>query len=160
MPTADTIALDLRKAVIAGVRTDLAAKADYNGTTRPEWKVEVTYGFNFASLAMEQVYLGRVRAETPAHGLRPGRNYRDEMGEFDVNVRVRIPGASVEKAEERLFAISGEVEDWISLRKSNELGVAGLQTLVVARWASDYRGIEKGAAATRTLTLAWRALLD
>lgn len=161
MTVAYTVALDLRKAVISGLRTHFAGLADFNGSTSAEDKTVVSYGFTFGSNATEQVYLGRQQADTPPAGMRSTRNIREESGTFDLNVQVRKPGASVEEAEERLFAIGAEIEDWLSLRKSGEgLGVTGLKWLLVTSWASDYAGIDSGSGALLTYTLSWNARLE
>lgn len=161
MATAQTVAPKLRKAVIDGFKTHLAGLPGFNGTTSRERNVEVSYGYTFASERAEKVYLGRQLGTTPPAALRTGRNVRQEAGQFDLTVLVRISGAGAEAAEARAFAIGAEWEDWASLRKSGEgLGVTGLQTLVVASWASDYAGITGGTGVLLTYTNRWTARLE
>lgn len=151
----------VRKAVIDGLRTYLAGLADFNGATKPEDDVEVRYGYQNGWKAAEKVYLGRARADTPPAALRTGRNIRNESGTFDLIVFVDSkPGADPEEAEARAFAISGACEDWLSLRKSNELGVAGLQSLLVKGWDSDLGPSDSSSGALVRLTVAWTARLD
>jgi hypothetical protein len=161
MAVAHSIAADLTEAVIDGLATHFAGESDFNGTTAPEQRTVVSYGFNFGSKAAEQVYLGRINADTPPAGLRTGRNFRNESGDFDLTVMVRLPGKDASEAVRRMFAIGHEIEDWIGERKSGEgMGVAGLQTLLVASWAADYAGIDSGTGALLTYSVAWTARLD
>jgi hypothetical protein len=146
--------------VLSGLRTHLAAEDDFNGTTAPEERTEVRYGWETGWQATEKVYLGRSRAATPPAALRTGRNVRQESGTFELIVYVIKPGASPEDAEARAFAIAAECEDWLSTRKSNELGVTGLQSLIVSEWASDLGPADSGNGAIVTLTLSWSARLD
>lgn len=160
MAVAHSVAADLTVAVIGGLTTMLAGKDDFNGTTAPEQRTVVSYGFRFGSKAAEQVYLGRMSADTPPVALRPGRNFRDETGTFDISVLVKLPGLDASRTIQRLFAIGNEIEDWLSLRKSGEnLSVAGLQTLLVESWAADYAGINSGTGALITYTVKWTARL-
>jgi hypothetical protein len=161
MAVAQTVAPQVRKAVIDGVRTHLGALDDFNGTTSPEQNVEVSYGFTFGSNRAEKVYLGRTLGTTPPAALRTGRNVRQEAGQFELTVLVKLAGMGAEATEARLFAIGAEIEDWASLHKSGEdLGVTGLQTLVVGSWTSDYAGIEGGTGALLTYTIRWTARLE
>lgn len=161
MPTAHSIAADLTSAVIGGMAATLADDDDFNGTTSPEQKTVVSYGFNFGSKAAELVYLGQMSATTPPAGLRAGRNFRDEAGTFDITVLVRLPGKDATATIDRMFAIGHEIEDYIGAKKSGEgLSVAGLQTLLIASWAADYAGIDSGTGAVLTYSVAWTARLD
>lgn len=161
MATAHSIAADLTEAVIDGLTTHFAGDTKFNGITTPERKTVVSYGFNFGSRAAEQVYLGKISADTPPAGLRAGRNFRNESGIFDLTVLVRLPGKDASEAVQRLFAIGHEIEDWIGERKSGEnLNVTGLQTLLVSSWAADYAGIDSGTGAVLTYSVAWTARLD
>lgn len=155
-----SIAPALRVAVINGLTTHLASLAAFNGTTARESRAEVRFGWTADWKAAEKVYLGRARATTPAAGLRPGRNVRAETGTFELNVSANLPGHDAETAEARAWAIAGEVDDWLGLRKNNELGVTGLQTLTVTGWEADYGSSDSGAGAVVTLTVSWTARLD
>ena len=96
----------LRKAVADGLGAHLALLGDFNGTAAPERHVEVSYGFGFASEAAEQVYTGRSRAETPAAAMKAGRNYRDELGEFDLEFRFDGAGPGRENVEDQLRSVN------------------------------------------------------
>ena len=161
MAVAHSIAADLTEAVIDGLAALFADDDDFNGTTAPEQKTVVSYGFSFGSRVAEHVYLGSMNADTPPVAIRTGRNFRKEDGTFNLTVLVRLPGADAPTAIRRLFAIGHEVEDYIGARKSGEgLGVTGLQTLTVASWAADYAGIDSGTGALLTYSIAWTARLD
>lgn len=158
---AQTIAPQVRKAVIDGIKTHLAALDDFNGTTAKEQNVEVSYGFTFSSKRAEKVYLGRTLGTTPPAALRVGRNIRDESASFDLHHLVRLEGIGAEGAEARAYAIAAQSEDWISLHKSGEgLAIPGLQWLLVASWRSDYAGIDRGTGAIVTLSVQWKARLE
>lgn len=155
-----SVAPALRTAVIGGLETYFDGLADFDGTTAREYRTEVRHGWTADWLAAEKVYLGRARASTPPAGLRPGRNVRNEEGSFEINVSANLPGKSAEEAEARAWAIAGEVDDWIGLRKNNELAVTGLQTLTVTGWEADYGPSDSGSGAVVTLTVSWTARLD
>lgn len=154
-----SIGVAVRKAVMDGLETRFAALAAFNGTTAPERKTEVSYGYPFNSKAAEQIYTGRSFGTTPPAALRPGRNYRDERGTFELNVLVRYLGGDAEQADLRLEDICDVLEEWLADRKSNELGVTGLLTLTVTGWRGDYMGMDQGHAALRTYTVEWTARL-
>lgn len=157
MPTAVSVAPEVRSAVISGLATHLAATAGFNSG---ESKVEVRYGYSSAWKAAEKVYLGRARAETPPAALKSGRNFRNERGTFELIVYIHKPGTDPEEAETRAFAVAAECEDWISLRKNNELGVTNLQWLIVSGWESDLGPDGSSSGAIVRLTVAWSARLD
>lgn len=160
MALACSVAPDLLDAVVNGLTTMFAGKADFNGTTAAEQRTVVSWGFQFGNKAAEQVYLGTSQADTPPAAIRPGRNFRDEKGSFNLSILVRLPGQDASTTYRRLFAIGREIEDWIGARKSGEgLGVAGLQTLLIASWAADYAGIDSGTGALLTYTVEWTARL-
>lgn len=161
MAVAHSVAADLTEAVVDGLRTLLAADDDFNGTTAPEQRTVVSYGFQFGNKAAEQVYLGSMNADTPPAGIKAGRNFRNESGTFNLSVLVRLPGKDASATIQRLFAIGHQIEDYIGAKKSGEgLGVTGLQTLLIASWAADYAGIDSGTGAVLTYSVAWTARLD
>ena len=154
-----TIGPIVRKAVADGLTTHLAGLADFNGSAATERNVEVSYGYTFGSTATEQVYTGRSSADTPPAALRSGRNYRSENGTFDLTVAVRYIGGDPYDADLRAAAIGGACEDYLAARKSNDLGVDGLLSLVVESWDSDYAGIDGGSASLLTYKVRWTARL-
>jgi len=138
-------------AVRSAVMTGLEAALTVDG--------EVTYGYTFSPQILEHVYSGRSFGDTPPASLRAGRNYRNESGTFEINVLVYKPGGSLLDADERADELQGDIEDWIADRKNNELGVTGLSSIIVTRWAADYFQTDNGMASLRTITVAWTARL-
>jgi hypothetical protein len=160
MSVPSSIGVPVRKAVTDGLAEHLGALSDFNGTAAAERKTAVAFAFDFTGLPREHVYTGRSRAETPPAGMRSGRNTRNETGHFDLTVMVRSVGGDAYEAEERAEAIGGEVESWFADRKNNELGVTGLNSLVVESWEADYAKTDNGAAALRTYVIRWTARLE
>lgn len=150
----------VRSAVVSGLTTHYASLADFNGTTAPERKTEVTYAYPHGGpSATERVFTARARADTPPAALRSGRNHRDESGVFDLIVLVAYVGGSAEQADDRAFDIGEVAEEWLADRKSNELGVPGLQTLVVEGWESNNLGNDRGHMTELTYRVRWTARL-
>lgn len=159
MPDGTTIGPTLRAAVIDGLAAHFAGLADFNGETDAAREVVCTYAYDFSSRDTERVYTGRSRGDTPPAAMRPGYNIRQETGFFDLTVLVLFNGGSAQDADDRAWAIGSEVEQWLGLRKSNELGVDGLQNLTIRSWAADYKGTDMGAAAAITYNVRWEARL-
>lgn len=155
-----SIGVALRQAVTTGLSEHLATLSAFNGAAVAEQSTVVSFGYDFAALHREHVFTGRSRGETPPAALRSGRNKRDETGRFDLTVIVRSVGGGPEEAELRAEAIGAEVEDWIADRKSNELGVTGLLSLIVESWEADYAQLDTGTAAIRTYTVRWTSRLE
>lgn len=155
-----SIGVAVRKAVTDGLATYLATLSGFNGTTAAEQNTVVAFGYDFSNLHREHVFTGRSRADTPPAGMRSGRNTRNESGTFDLTVIVRAVAGDPYVAEARAEAIGGAIEDWLAARKSNQLGVAGLLSLVVESWEADYAKTDNGAAALRTFNIRWTARLE
>lgn len=119
--------VQIRKAVVEG----LSQMENLAG-------VEVTYTWQQNSTAREQVFTLRARTDSndPA-ALRSGRNNRNERGRFQIVVKARIPGESPETVDERALALGADVEDFLADRKSNELGVTGLNWIRQDGWTLD-----------------------
>lgn len=162
MPTMppSSIGVALRKAVADGLAEHLGNLSDFNGVAAAEHEVAVGFAYDFSNRPREQVYTGRSSADTPPAGMRSGRNTRNESGHFDLNVMVRSVGEDAYAAEARAEAIGGAIEDWFADRKSNQLGVPGLVSLVVESWTADYAQTDQGAAALRTYDIRWTARLE
>ncbi len=158
--TTSSIGVPVRKAVVDGLTQHLGDLSAFNGATAPEREVAVTFGYPFGQTYNEQVYTGRSRAQTPPAALRTGRNVRNETGDFDLIVRVRFTGGDGYDAEQRAEQIGGAIEDWLAARKQNELGVTGLQSLIVTEWVADYAQVDGGTAALRSYTVRWTARLE
>lgn len=155
-----SIGVAVRKAVTDGLATHFAALSDFNGTTAAEQKTVVAFGYDFANKPREQVFTGRSRGDTQPAGMRSGRNTRNETGHFDLTVVVRSVAGNPYDAELRAEAIGAKVEDWFASRKSNELAVSGLNSLVVESWSADYAQIDTGAAALRVYVVRWTSRLE
>jgi hypothetical protein len=155
-----SIGVAVRKAVTDGLVTHLGELDAFNGMTAAERHVEVTFGYAFGQQFNEQVYTGKSRADTPPAGLRSGRGTKNEAGQFDLNVLVRFVGGDAYDAEARAEEIGGAIESWLAERRSNELGVDGLTSLIVDSWEADYSGIDSGIAALRTYTVRWTARIE
>lgn len=155
-----SIGVAVRKAVTDGFGEYLGTLSDYNGAAVPERETVVGFSYDFSNQPREQVFTGRSNGDTPPAGMRPGRNTRNETGRFDLTVMARVVGGDPYDAEARAEAIGGEFESWIAARKNNELGVSGLNSIVVESWEADYAKTDNGAAALRTYTVRWTARLD
>jgi len=149
----------VRGAITDGLATFFAGLADFNGTTRPEWKVEVSYAYKFGSHAAERVFFGRATGETPPAAMRAGRNFRDETGRGDLVVLVSRIGGDGRDADTRAIAIGEQVETWIADRKNNELNVTGLQNLVIDGWELVNLANDKGHMTEITYKVRWTARL-
>lgn len=121
-------------------RIQLVRSAVTNGlkalavTGQPLDGVLVSYAWKVNAQDRERIFTNRARGETPPAALRSGRNFRAETGRFDLVVRVESVGGSPEDADTRALALGLVVEEYLADRKSNGLGVSGLQTLVVEGW--------------------------
>jgi len=156
---AGSASVAVRSAIITGLTTRFDNLADFNGTTKPEWEVVVSYGYNFGTSDAERVFCGRARADTPPAAMRSGRNYRDETGTFDLVVLCTAVGGNPEDAETRALAIGTVAEEWLADRKSNELAVTGLQSLVVEGWDLATLGNDNGHMTELIYRVRWTARL-
>lgn len=145
---AGTIVVALRLAVASG----LAAVPALSGA-------DVSYAWRPDSRARRQVFTHRASADTPPAALRSGRNYRDETGTFQVVVHCEIPGADAPDAEAECVALGTAVEEWFADRKSNEVGVAGLQSLLVTGWELGGGAADRAYIAQMIYTVRWTARL-
>lgn len=157
---ASSIGVAVRKAVADGLAEHFAADSDFNGNTAAEQSVLVAFGYDPSSLARERVYTGRCRTETPPAGMRSSRNTRNEAGQFKLHVSAKVVAGDAYDAMLRVHAIAGEVEDWFADRKSNELGVTGLLSLVVVDLEDDYYPLDNGTEARADITVRWTARLE
>ena len=145
---AGSIVVDLRKAVAVGLAADPGlAGADVSYAWRPD------------SRERRQVFTHRARADTPPAALRSGRNHRDENGTFQVVVHCEVPGADAEEADAECVALGGAVEDWFADRKCNQLGVPGLQSLIVTGWELGGGPADRAYISQLIYTVRWTARL-
>lgn len=150
--------IQVSESIIEGLADTLGGLSDFNGQTRNEWNVSVTYGYDWSVQHAECVFLGRAQAQTPPAAMRAGRNFRDETGERDLIIRTSAVGGDQLAAEDRAFAIGVVVEEWVADRK-NGPPVAGTQTLKITGWDLISAGSDSGHAAELTYRLQWTARL-
>ncbi len=108
-----SLAVRVRKAVIAGFRTHLDGLPAFNASAA-EGEVLVEYAYSFGVQARQRVYTGRTQADTPPAAIRPARNYRNEAGTFEINVLAQIVGGDAAAADERVDEIGTELEEWLA----------------------------------------------
>lgn len=154
-----TVMRDLKAAITTGFAAHLAALADFNGTTRPEWKVTVTYGYEHHTRDTERVFMGKGAVDTEPAAMRAGKNFRDETGRFDVVILASAVGGNARDADDRAYAIAGQFEDWMALRKGNELGVSGLQWVVTDGYTQATLGNDRGHMTELAIGVRYRARL-
>lgn len=118
---AGTILSSVRSALITG----LDAQAGLDG-------VLVTYAYKQDRRQRECIWTQNARLNHVPASLRSGRNYRDEVGLFDIAVLVEGVAKTQEWTSDRACDLGLIVEEYIADRKNNELAVAGLQTLQIA----------------------------
>ena len=120
---AGSIIVEVRKALVAAITTRLGSP-----------KVSVTYGWQGGDVSArrEQVFTSRPRATHDPASLKAGRNFRDELMDFDVIVLVGSPNAKAEDCDLRALEIGRVIEEVVADHKSNELQVPGLQWLRMA----------------------------
>ncbi len=152
-----SLSVAVRRAVTTGLAAHMSGLAAFNEQANDQ-EVSVTYAYAPSNKAAQQVYATRSRGE---HGaiLKSGRNHRPEEATFDLVVRVRYVGGSLEDADERAFEIGAAVEEWIADRKSNELGIDGLNWLRVESWDADNGTDDSGSASLLIYTVRWNARL-
>lgn len=117
---AASLIVTVRSAVIDG----LDALAALNGVT-------VSFAWKLGDKGRERIFTRRARFTHGNAALKAGRNFRDESGEFDLVILVEGVGLSQEATSERALALGLVVEEWIADRKSNALGITGLQYITV-----------------------------
>lgn len=93
--------------------------------------VEIVFQWREDKSVREWVYTGQARFTHASASMRSGRNFRDEVGRFNLIVLVAGVDMSQEEASERAMVIATAAEEWLADRKNNELGVSGLQSITV-----------------------------
>jgi hypothetical protein len=94
--------------------------------------VEIRYAWRLDESVREWVFTSEATFTHDSAAMRSGRNFRDEVGKFNLVVLVAGVDSSQEETSERALVIATACEEWIADRKNNELGISGLQTLTVA----------------------------
>lgn len=125
-----SIVLEVRQAVIDGIAELLN-----------DQQVSVTYGWQGASddARREQVFTNNAHAVHSSASMRPGRNFRDEQMNFEIVISVIGPGLRPEETDARALEIGQVVEEFIADHKSNELGINGLNWIVITEFALENR---------------------
>lgn len=111
----------VRKALVAEI-DDLAAFVD----------VDVLYAFH-GTTSKEIAYTRDATFEHEPAGLRSGRNYRNETGEFSFVIWVEKVGGTPEEADDRAIELGLAFEEWLADNKNGEaLSITGLQSITVS----------------------------
>lgn len=147
---AASIVVAVRRAVIAGLVTAVN-----------DSQVSISYGYQGSDddRRREQIWTDRVRSTHEPASMKSGRNFRDETLDFDVVVWVAAVGLPPEDADDRAIELGAIVEEFIADRKSNELGVAGLQWIRVAGMELTNGYGPKGSLSELRYTLRYSARL-
>lgn len=115
-----SLIVPVRKALVAGLDTQTGLE----GVDKAfQWKAKWD--------KRERLWTQRARFNHTPASLRAGRNYRDEVGRFDLMILVEGVSKTAEWSAERALELGLVVEEYIADRKNNELGVPGMLTLVV-----------------------------
>lgn len=126
---AGSILVAVRSALIDGLKAPgTGITSTINDATH---EVEIAFQWKQDESVREWIYTGSARFSHASAAMRAGRNYRDEVGKFSVVVLVAGVDLTQEETSTRCMEIATAVEEWIADRKNNDLGVTGLQTLVV-----------------------------
>lgn len=115
----------VRSALIIGITEKLA---DTDGMKK------VTVGFQWGRdwQKRDYVWTRRARISHTAAAMKSGRNFRNEVGTFDLVAFATGVNKSQEWTTQRAIDIGAVLEEFIADRKNNELNVPGLQTLQIA----------------------------
>lgn len=143
------IAPDLQVALVA-LLNDRPALAD----------VQVSDGYPGDDLAeVERIWMGRSRSSelTPA-GLKAGRTFYQEHGEFDVVIQVCVPGGSPVEVKARVQVLATEVAETVADNRTLG-GVEGLNSATGSRWELSTHYLEAGTAAEVIYTVKYAARL-
>lgn len=148
---AASIVVEVRKAVVEGLANALVDQP----------QVKVSYGWTGGSedRRREQIYTNRARATHQPASMRAGRNFRNEVMDFDVCVFVVDPTSPPEDVDTRLMELGQVVEEFFADRKSNELDVTGLNFIYVTGFEAENRLMTTGAASLGVWTVHYEARL-
>lgn len=126
-----SIVVEVRKALVAGVDALLNADPVFDG-------VSCTYYWQGNDdQRREQVFTANPSATHDPVSMKSGRTFRDERMEFDVLVKVAVPGEPPDVADERALDIGQLVEQWVADHASGQdLGIDGLNWIVMTRMTS------------------------
>lgn len=146
-----SIVVAVRKAVVAGLTTALAGESS----------VSVSYGWlgGDETRRREQIYTNRVRGTHEPAALKAGRNFRNEQMDFDLCLFVADPTKAPEDVDTRVMELAVVVEEYLADRKSNELGVTGLNWIHVTGFELENRLMTTGAASLAVWKVSYNARL-
>lgn len=148
---AGTVAVAVKKAIRDGLRTALAT---------PFPTVEVSYGWDPNSHSAERVFFTDARFDHDPASLKTGRNFRAEDATLELRVVAMVIGGAHDEAEQRAADIGRVVEEFVADRKSNELGVTGLQWLRMTSGGTLRGGVtDRGSVGELTYRIAYHARL-
>lgn len=116
-------------AVRSALATGLAAAIAANGTMAD---AEASFQWKADWQRREKIWTRNARFVQAPAAMRAGRNFRSEIGSFEIAILVEGVGRTAEWSAQRAINIGTVVEQYIADRKSNELAVSGLQTLTVS----------------------------
>ena len=122
---AASIIVAVRSALVTGLATAIAADGGMAD-------VEVSFQWKADWQRRERIWTRNARFTHAPASMRSGRNFRSEVGMFEVAILVEGIGRNAEWSATRALVIGQVVEQYIADRKNNELAVAGLQTLTVS----------------------------
>lgn len=147
---AGSIVVSVRRAVVEGLRDAIN-----------DPKVSVSYGYQGGDddKRREQVWTDRARSTHEPAALKPGRNFREEVLDFDVVIWVAAVGKPPEDADDRALEIGVVFEEFMADRKHNQLGVTGLQWITVTGFELTNGYGPKGSLSELRYTVRYHARL-
>lgn len=122
--------------------------------------VQVTDGYaGDANAQPERIFTGDARSNnlTPA-GLKAGRTFYQESGEFDIVIQVLGPDSTPAEVKSRVQELAIEVAECIADNRTLQ-SLAGLNYVVGARWDLSVRFGQTGSAAEVVYTVRYEARL-
>jgi hypothetical protein len=132
---ARSVVVEVRKAIIDGIAAALADES-----------VSVSYGWRGGDdERREQIYTNRPRATHEPAALKSGRSFRTESMTFDIVLLVMNPTDPPEDVDDRVMDLGQVIEEFIADRKSNELGVAGLNWIGVSAFEMQNQILPTGS---------------
>lgn len=117
---AGTLLVAVRKALVSAL-ADLPAMEG----------VHARYAWDIGATARERLYTRQGRISHAPASLRTPPVHRKETGRFELCLFVEAPGRDLEFVAERAAALGLICEDYIAARSSNQMGITGLQTLLI-----------------------------
>lgn len=147
-----SVVVEVRKAVIAGIRADLDAAG--------ESRVSCTYGYRGASddKRREEIYTNRPRGTHDPAAMKSGRNFRNEEMEFDIVLMVSDPTMAPEDLDERAMTLGTFIEEFVADNK-NSLAVPGLNWIRMASFEMENRNMQTGSLTLAQYTVTYNARL-